>query len=528
MPSLYEKAAGLLFVRWGSNLHPPLPATEDAARVEALLETCPVGGLLLFNGRWPETPQALARLQAASRVPLLVGTDMERGIGQQVAGATEFPHAMAFGAAGDEALVAEAARIAAREAQACGVHIAFAPVADVNLNPQNPIIAIRAFGAEPEPVARCVRAYVEACRAEGLLTTAKHFPGHGRTTADSHAELPVVEATRAELEATDLAPFRAALEAGVDAVMTAHVAFPALDAEKRPATLSPPILRGLLREEMGFRGPVFTDSLLMGAMQSTHATPGAQAAALLRAGVDALLDPDDPEAVARGLADAVESGALEAARLDEAHGRVQALRRRLTERFGEAAFAGGYGPLAGSEEAKAKVGSAEHREVAVRVAEQAVTVKERRAGTLPIPPGDAAETLVLRLSPRVQGADAEETPLAAAVRAALPGAAYHEVGGEAEAGHLDRLREEAQQARHMVLVLAVQPAAWTAFGLRPAQEAFARALTEARPVVVAALGSPHVLASLPDAAAQVCTYTTVAPAQEALLRILTGRAPSYA
>lgn len=523
MLSLYEKAAGLLFVRLGSNLHPPLPAHDDAARIEALLRRCPVGGLLLFNGCWPETPQVLARLQAASRVPLLVGTDMERGVGQQVAGATEFPHAMAFGAAGDEALVAEAARIAAREAQACGVHIAFAPVADVNLNPRNPIIATRAFGVEPQPVARFVGAYVRACRAEGLLTTAKHFPGHGRTAADSHAELPVVGAARADLEEADLVPFRTALEAGVDAVMTAHVAFPALDAEKRPATLSPPILRGLLREEMGFRGPVFTDSLLMGAVQATHATPGAQAAALLRAGVDALLDPDDPEAVARGLTEAVEQGALEEARLNEAHRRVQALRQKLSERFGEAAFAGGYGLLAGG----AAVGSAEHRRVTARVVERAVTVERQSADALPIPPSEAAETLIVRLSPRTRGGgDAEEAPLGRAVRETLPGAAYHEVGGDAEADDLKRLRGEAQRAGHVVLVLAVQPAAWTEFGLRPAQEAFVRALTEERTVVVAALGSPHVLAAFPRAAAQVCTYTTVAPAQEALLRALTGRPSS--
>lgn len=312
--SLYEKACQLVFARLGSNLPPTSTAEDDIERVEELLGRCPVGGLIFFNSQWPDVRESLARAQSASPYPLLVGADIERGIGQEVRGATQFPHAMAFGALPDEdaeTLVEESAKVTAREGRACGIHITFAPVADVNLTSKNPIIATRAFGEEPEGVERLVKAYLRGCRAEGMLATPKHFPGHGRTTADPHAEMPLVEASREELERTDLAPFRAAFSDGADLVMTAHVAYPALTGDdETPATGSAKILKGLLRDEMGFDGPAVSDSLLMGAVQDTHDSLGAQAAALVEAGVDLLLDPDDPKAVAKGIVEAVERGSL--------------------------------------------------------------------------------------------------------------------------------------------------------------------------------------------------------------------------
>ncbi|MGI9175988.1 MAG: glycoside hydrolase family 3 N-terminal domain-containing protein, partial [Rhodothermales bacterium] len=246
--SLRDRAAQVVFARIGSNMPPPVTVEEDADRVEALLERCPLGGLVLFNGDRAATPKTLARLQAQSPYPLLITADMERGAGQALRGATVFPHAMAYSALGDqaEALAEASAGASAREALAGGIHVTFSPVADVNTNARNPIIATRAFGSKPEEVARLVQAYLRGCQKEGILTTAKHFPGHGSTQEDSHAELPVVKSARRELEAVDLLPFRAAIEADVDLMMTAHVAFPALDERGLPATLSRPILHDLL------------------------------------------------------------------------------------------------------------------------------------------------------------------------------------------------------------------------------------------------------------------------------------------
>ena len=196
-------------------------------------------------------------LQRKSDRGLLVMTDMEHGLGQQVAGATVFPHLRAFGELGDggEAAVREFARIGAQEAQASGVHVALAPVADVSRNPKKPIISTRAFGEDTPTVERLVRVYIEAARETGLLTTAKHFPGHSNTHEDSHAVTPVVHDSFEELSTRDLPPFRAAVDAGVDLMMTAHASYPALDASGNPATRSHPILHDLLHNWLGLRPP---------------------------------------------------------------------------------------------------------------------------------------------------------------------------------------------------------------------------------------------------------------------------------
>ena len=519
--SLHDKACQLIFARLGSNLPPVRTADEDVERVEDLLERCPLGGLIFFNGRWPDSHATLARLQKKSRFPLLVGADIERGIGQEVRGATLFPHAMAFSALGEEAesLVEESARVTAREGRACGIHITFAPVADVNLTPKNPIIATRAFGDEPEGVARLVRAYLRGCKAEGLLATPKHFPGHGRTTADPHAERPLVEASRRELEETDFIPFRAAFEDGAELVMTAHVAFPALTGDdETPATASSKILKDLLRDEMGFEGPVVSDSLIMGAVKDTHDSPGAQAAALVEAGVDLLLDPDDPEAVAQGLVEAVEAGTLSEDRLDEALARVWRLKEDLADRHGvEGAFPTDAGHDAGEH---AKVGGAEHQRLARRIARKAVTVLDNGTGALPLSAEQGEKMVFIRLA---AGEHTDNVVLAKAVQDAFPQARYYTAGPDVEESELDLLRREAADADTIVLALRVEPAAWHAFGLTPPQQRFAESIVKEHATVVAALGSPHVLDDLPDAAARLCAFSDVPASQEALVAALTGR-----
>ena len=519
--ALYDKACQLIFARLGTNLPPVTNAEDDIERVEALLERCPVGGLIFFNGQWPGARAIIARAQAASRYPLLVGADIERGIGQEVRGATLFPHARAFSAIGDDApeeaetLVEEAAQVTAREARACGIHITFAPVADVNLTPKNPIIATRAFGDEPQGVARLVRAYLRGCQAEGMLTTPKHFPGHGRTTADPHAEMPLVDAPREELEATDFVPFRAAFEEGADLVMTAHVAFPALTGnDQTPATGSKTIMRELLRDEMGFEGPVVSDSLIMGAVKDTQ-DPGAQAAALVEAGVDLLLDPDDPEAVAEGIVDAVERGALPEARVDEALARVWRIKDALVERHGrDGAF-----PTTDEHnpEESAQVGGPEHQRLSKHIAREAVTVMDNGAGALPLSTQQGEKMAFIRLA---AGEHADNVLLAKSVQETFPQARYYAAGPDVEQRELEILRREAADADTVVLALRVEPAAWHDFGLTPSQQRFAEALVEEHPTVVAALGSSHVLEDFPGAVARLCAYSDVPASQQALVAAL--------
>lgn len=497
---------------------PQVTVAEDAARVEALLARCPLGGLVLFNGRVSQTPQVLARLQARSAYPLLVAADVERGVGQQVRGATVFPHAMAFSALGADAVAAveASARTAAREALACGLHLTFGPVADVNRNPRNPIIATRAFGAEPDGVARLVRAYIQGCRAEGLLTTAKHFPGHGGTSQDSHEALPVVPDARAVLDRIDLAPFRAAIEAGVDGMMTAHVAFPALDPSRRPATASPSILNDLLRHTLGFRGPVLTDSLLMGAIRAAPGAEGTQAAALVQAGIDILLDTPDPEAAVNGLVEAVEAGRLAEARLDEAWARVWALKQRLADRFSPSIFVNPARHVALDD-----VGSFEHRALADDVARRAMLVQDA-AGMLPLDPARVAleGLLVLLIKPHRSRLDPPEEPLGEMLRARYPDVRYHEVGPDTDAAAFGALMEQAAQVRHVVAAMIVKPAAWQPFGLLPAQQRFVETLAARQPVALASLGSPYVFSAFAGSGARLCAFSDVAPSQQALVDAL--------
>ncbi|HLA62917.1 MAG TPA: glycoside hydrolase family 3 N-terminal domain-containing protein [Rhodothermales bacterium] len=510
---LTKKAAGLVVLRLGSNMLPPRPAEADEPAVAALLDELPFAGLILFNGRWPETRDTLARLQAHSEAGLLVTTDMERGLGQQVAGATVFPHLMAYGEAGDLDAVRAFAAAGAREALACGVHVALAPVADVNRNPRNPIIATRAFGADPQHVARMVGAYVEGARAEGLLTTAKHFPGHGGTHQDSHAELPLVADDRAVWEEQDRPPFDAAVRAGAELVMTAHLAYPALDHLGLPATRSRPILTDVLRGEMGFTGAVVTDSLHMAGIEDAARSEADVAVEVVAAGADLLLDAKDPVAVAEGLARAVMEERLSEARLDEALARVEALREGLRARFGPDVFRTPPHPVV-------TVATPEHQALADNAATAAIEILE---GPLP-DLGDGAGTLVVLVKPSPRPGEPEEMPLGEAVRRYLPRASYRELepADESEDAPFDALMVEAREAERLVVAMVVKPAAWRAFGLAARERRVVESLVAMRPTVLAALGSPRGLEGYTGAVATLCAYSDVPASQWAVAAALGG------
>ncbi len=282
-----------------------------------------VGGFILFGG----TAEAAARLAGGLREragrPLLIGADLERGAGQQFAGLSEWPPPAALAALGLDAVRA-AARATAREALQLGVNWVFAPVADLDAEPTNPIVQTRSLGADPALVASCVTAWVTAAQDEGVLAGVKHFPGHGRTRQDSHREIPTVDAGRDRLE-EDLLPFHAGVAAGVASVMTAHVRYPALDPAGHPATVSAPILR-LLRHELGFHGLVVTDALIMAAAAGAGG-PADQ----VRAGVDLLLYPRDLGGTVAALEEGLLDGTLPEGRAVAALHRYETAVARLEE-----------------------------------------------------------------------------------------------------------------------------------------------------------------------------------------------------
>ncbi len=311
----------------------------DAARrtAEEALELG-VGGFILFGGPAEEIHRLISEVSSAATRPLFFGSDLERGAGQQFPGATPLPPAAALGSLDDATISRRAGELTAREARAIGVNWVFAPVADVDIEPRNPIIGTRAFGTSPEIVAAHASAWTEGCRKGGALSCGKHFPGHGRTTADSHAEKPTVDADFESLR-VDLHPFRELIDAGVDTLMTAHVAYPALDPSGAVATLSRPILHDLLRREMGFEGLVVTDALIMeGVIEG--GTEGEAAVRALSAGCDMLLYPEDLRGVLESLRSARGTGALERGRVSAALERAEAALDRVA---GEAAEAGAWG-----------------------------------------------------------------------------------------------------------------------------------------------------------------------------------------
>ena len=267
-----------------------------------------------------ETVTLLNQLQGESKLPLLVAGDFEQGVlPARLFGTTVFPHAMAFGAAGKVKYAEEFGRITAQESRAIGVHWNLFPVADVNSNPANPIIGTRAFGADPKQVGELVAAYIRSARANGMMTTAKHFPGHGNTATDSHLAVARVDDDLKTLWAVDLPPFRKAIEAGVDAVMTAHVRVPALDPDPdRVATTSPKVVTDLLKHQLGFKGLVVADALDMaGVSRIYRANPGRVAVDAFKAGSDVLTMPADLASCYLAVLQAVRSGEISESRLDE-------------------------------------------------------------------------------------------------------------------------------------------------------------------------------------------------------------------
>jgi beta-glucosidase-like glycosyl hydrolase len=287
----------------------------EAGRIADALDLG-VGGFIVFGGTAESIRRLTSDLFRRAGRPLLIASDLERGAGQQVEGLTQFPPPLALASLGDAAVVRWAGAVTAQEARAVGINWVFAPVADLDILPDNPIVQTRAFGDDPDRVASLVRTWIEGCQSAGALACAKHFPGHGRTAVDSHIALPVVTDSVERLRATDLLPFTIAVDSGVASIMTAHVAYPAFDPEGIPATLSGPILAEL-RGRMGYDGLVVSDALIMdGALVGRRESDAAVEA--VRAGVDLLLYPNDPRRVRDALTQALASGALEPARLAEA------------------------------------------------------------------------------------------------------------------------------------------------------------------------------------------------------------------
>src|SRR6266513_624731 len=320
-----QKIAQLVVPWLGGNY----TALDDSAFQIATrsVDSLEVGGIIISVGSPYDIAAKLNALQKRSNLPLLISADLEWGAAMRIVGATAFPYIMAAGATGDERDAYTIGRVAALEGRAVRIHVNFAPDADVNNNPLNPIINTRSFGEDPHAVARLVRAYVRGLQDNGMLATLKHFPGHGDTDADSHIGLPSIRVDYARLDSVELVPFRAGIDAGAQIVMSAHIAFPAFTGDA-PATLSAAMLTGVLRDSLKFKGLVVTDALQMGAIVAKYGA-GEAAVRAFEAGSDLLLMPADPDSAIASMLVALQTGRLTTARLDSSVRRVLDIKRSL-------------------------------------------------------------------------------------------------------------------------------------------------------------------------------------------------------
>jgi len=316
----------------------------------------------------------LNQLQAMAKLPLWITADFEGGVGYRFTGATRLPRAMAMGATGNPDLAYQAGRITAEEARAIGFHVNFYPVVDVNNNARNPIINIRSFGGNPELVSKMARGYIRGAQAAGVMATAKHFPGHGDTSTDSHMELPSIDIDAARLEQIELPPFRAAIAEGVGGVMSAHIALPRLEPDNLPATLSPKILTGILRDQLHFNGVIFTDALNMRGV-AAHYPEGEAAVRALQAGADILLYPPSVEQAFNAVKHAVDAGDIKLARIDESVRRILAAKQRLGLDKNRLVDLSKVGQV---------LGSSEHQQMAQQIIDNAVTLVRDNKKVLPL------------------------------------------------------------------------------------------------------------------------------------------------
>lgn len=292
-----------------------------------------IGGVILLGGSALEVKERSQQLQSWAQTPLFIAADIEEGVGQRFAGLTWFPPPMALGAIAKKDLITaqyyarQMGAITATEAASIGINWLLAPVVDVNNNPDNPVINIRAFGDRPKQVSALTTAFIEGAREYPILTTAKHFPGHGDTATDSHLDLPVINRDLFGLATVELPPFENAIAASVDSIMTAHLMIPTWD-DKYPATLSPTILTEKLRQELGFDGLIITDALIMGGI-TNYAAPEEIAVMAVEAGVDVLLMPNNPLVAIESIYQAVVSGRITEARIDRSLEKINAAKERL-------------------------------------------------------------------------------------------------------------------------------------------------------------------------------------------------------
>ncbi len=371
--TLYEKCAQMIMPAVYRNMF--VPGSDDYKKIAVLVKEQKVGGLILYQGELVEQAKFINDMQRIADIPLLIASDFERGLGTRIDDATEFPHAMALGSANNVTYAYEMGKAISIESRLLGVHWNFAPVADINNNPLNPIINIRAFSENKYEVAKFIKAFINGAKEERTLTTVKHFPGHGNTTIDSHRDLPRINGSKEFLLTNELYPFIKAIESKVHSVMVGHLDVPSLEPIKGiPATLSISIVDHLLKKELGFDGLIITDAMIMEAITKYYSTEEAIILAV-NAGNDVILTPPDDETAITALSLAIYSGKISINRIDESVRKILAAKRWLRIEQNR------YSDI---ERIKQSVTIKGHKNLAKEIAENSITLLKNDDNLLPL------------------------------------------------------------------------------------------------------------------------------------------------
>ncbi|MGH3648475.1 MAG: glycoside hydrolase family 3 protein, partial [Micromonosporaceae bacterium] len=526
-----EEKVGQLFVMVAYGNHATEPAAADKATNRAnygvdtpkqIIDKYAPGGLIYFT--WShnlEGPQQVATLsngvQAAATgrasraaTPLLIAIDQEHGVILRLEPpVTMFPGAMPLGAGREESYAYRAAEVTGTELRALGINQNYAPVADVNVNALNPVIGVRSFSSDPALAARLTAAQVEGFqRGSGMIATTKHFPGHGDTDTDSHTGIPIIDHTRTEWEQIDAPPFQAAIRSGADMIMTAHILVPALDPALDPATLSKPILTGILREQLGFSGVIVTDALNMQGVRDKYGDDRVPVLAL-KAGADMLLMPPLMDVAYDAVLQAVRDGELSEDRIDQSLRRILALKldRGLVD-----------DPFVEPRKIPSKVGVPAHVAAAKTIAERAVTVVKNDAGTLPLS-ASARSVLVTGY----HNSTFDSTGVFGAALTDRGATLTRKPYGTRPSDAQIAAAVDAAQANDLTVVFTLK--AWDTEVIDPAgkqQKLVKELVATGKPVVVVAARDPYDIAYFTEAETYLVTYAYNAPLMEALARILYG------
>ena len=492
------------------------------AEVRRWIQQDHIGGVSMSLGTPIEVAAKINSMQRISRVPLMASADLEPALGRLEGGvfthylleagsATVFPSAMAIAATGRDQDAYDAAKVIAQEARAVGIQINFAPTVDVNNNPSNPVINTRSFGEDPARVARLSALFVRGTQDGGAVSTAKHFPGHGDTDVDSHVGLPVVGATWSRLNNVELVPFRAAIEANVGMVMTAHIALPAVEGDSTtPATLAPRIITGVLRDTLGFRGVAITDAMTMEGVGKGYGVEESSVLAV-KAGSDIILKPSDPTKAIDAVLAAVERGEISRARIDSAARRVLELKARTGVAFN---------PIVDLEALREVVGAPAHRALAADIARRAVTLLRDNNSLLP---AAGQRVAVVQYMPETELRAGKA--FSADIRAGIPNARVFKVSPATSRTDLDSLARQVAGSDRIVLAAYVRRIEGEGRPAVPPHIAtWMDDLAGREKVITVAFGNPYLIRQFPKASTYLVTYGVGDALERAAAAVVLGRA----